>query len=433
VRRWLVTGLWAAGVVVLVVGGFLANSLVKPPPPVVYKGVVAVDKPGYSSNGTLEKPSHTDLSAVETALRTSADAILDGNRAAFLGVVDDARTGFAQEQRTVWMNTRQLHFQMLRYTYDGLVEPDKPLHTPSFLAQVTTTYELKGFDTAPIQVEDGFTFVREDGTWKLASVTDAAGQFNATTLPVPWEGAPIEAYGDPDYLAIVDRGQGALARHLVALCHQANNAAGLLLGSQNTRPTVVLATSHTRGFAKFSGPDALAVTYRLPTADGLLSAWRLVLNPAYVDRVARDPVVLTHELTHLATQSYLPYLPAWLAEGTAEYVGWHAAGGLAAQARWRGYTSARSLPDRLPITANFYLQHVELNYVQGMALVTWVEQHRGSHAVLALMKAFAAEGAGNPSYDPDVAAEHVLRSTLGMSSAQLAREAYAGLNAVAGS
>ncbi|HEX3931962.1 MAG TPA: hypothetical protein VHW64_14760 [Nocardioides sp.] len=431
-RRWVVSGLWTAGIVVLLVGGFLANSLVKPPPPAAYTGRVALDEPGYSSNGTLEKPSRADLTTVQTALRTRAHAILDGDRAAFLGVVDGDRSAFAKEQRTVWQNTRQLHFQMLSYTYDGLVEPDAPLHTPSFLAQVTTTYELKGFDTAPIQVDDGFTFVKQDGTWKLASVTDAASQFNAKTLPVPWEGAPIRAYGDADYLAIVDRGQGALARHLVALCHEANTAAGLLLGSQNTRPTVVLATTHSRGFAKFSGPDALAVTYRLPTADGLLSGWRLVLNPEYVERVARDPVVLTHELTHLATQSYLPYLPAWLAEGTAEYVGWHTAGGLAAQARWRGYTSARSLPDLLPISANFYLQHVELNYVQGMALVTWIEQHRGSHAVLALMKAYTAEGTGNPSFDPDVATEHVLRSTLGMSSAELAREAYAGLNAVAG-
>lgn len=432
-RRWVIRGLWIVGVLALVLAGYAANSLVKPPAPTVYTSHSAVDVKGYSSNGTLEQPTHADVATVEKALRTRAQAILDGDRAAFLGVVDSDRTAFAREQRRVWENTRQLHFQLLSYTYDGLVEPDDPLHTPSFLAQVTTTYELKGFDTAPIQVDDGFTFVKQHGAWKLASVTDAESQFNAKTLPVPWEGAPIQTYGDADYLAIVDRGQTGLARRLVALCHQADTAAGVLLGSPNTRPTVVLATTRARGFKKFSGPDALAVTYRLPTADGKDSGWRLVLNPEYVDRVAADPVVLTHELTHLATQRYLPYLPAWLAEGTAEYVGWHSAGGLAAQARWRGYTSPHALPDLLPISSNFYLQHIELNYVQGMALVTWIEDHGGSQAVLSLMEAFTRAGTGDPSYDPDVAAPHVLRATLGMSSEALAHAAYTQLNSVAGS
>ncbi|MGC4110164.1 MAG: hypothetical protein QM747_07015 [Nocardioides sp.] len=428
-RRWVIWGAWVGGIAALLAVGFLANSLVQPPKQPVYTTHSAVDLPGYSSNGTLERPTAADVAVVKQDLRTRAHAILDGDRAAFLGVVDTGRPAFAAEQQDVWENTRQLHFQMLSYTYDGLVEPDNPLHTPSFLARVTTTYELKGFDAAPIEVDDGFTFVKQNGAWRLASVSDAEGQFNGHTLPVPWEGKPMQAFGDADYLAIVNRGQESLARHLVALCHQANAAASQLLGSQNTRPTVVLATTHTRGFKKFSGPDALAVTYRVPTADGQLSGWRLVLNPEYVGRVVADPVVLTHELTHLATQSYLSYLPSWLAEGTAEYVGWHAAGGQAAQAKWRGYTSPRALPDRLPITSNYYVQNVQLNYVEGMALVTWIEAHGGSEQVLALMRAYAAAGSGDPSYDPDVASDHVLRTTLGISGAALAHAAYAELNA----
>jgi hypothetical protein len=108
-------------------------------------------------------------------------------------------------------------------------------------------------------------------------------------------------------------------------------------------------------------------------------------------------------------------------------------GGLAKQASWRGYTSARTLPDRLPISANFYLQHMELNYVEGMALVTWIEDHRGSRTVLALMRAYSAAGQGDPAFDPDVATAQVLHSVLGMTDAQLARAAYSELNATVGS
>jgi hypothetical protein len=429
VRRSVISGLWMGGILALGVVGFLVNGLVKPPPPPVYTSHAAVHLPGYSSNGTLEKPTSADVAQVKKALATRAHAVLAGDRAAFMGVVDTDRSSFVADQRTVWRNTRSLPFENLSYTYDGLVEPDRPLATPALLARVTTTYQLKGFDTSPIEVDDGFTFVRQGGVWRLESVSDADSEFNQDALPVPWEGPAIETYGDSEYLAIVDRGRGELARHLVALCHQANRASDALLGSVDHQPTVVIATSHSRGFRKFTGPDALAVTYRLNTTDGRQSGWRLVLNPAYVDGVVADPVVLTHELTHLATQTYLPYLPAWLSEGTAEYVGWHAVGGLAMQARERGYTSPRALPDLLPITSNFYLENEQIHYVQGMALVTWIEQHRGRDAVLALMRAYTDAGAGNPSYDPDVATSHVLRSTLGITSAALARSAYAELNA----
>ena len=97
-------------------------------------------------------------------------AVLEGDRAAFMGVVDTDRPSFVRGQRTAWENTRRLPFESLSYTYDDVVEPDSPLSVPSFLVRVTTTYRFKGFDTSPIQVDDGFTFVREHGTWKLGAI-----------------------------------------------------------------------------------------------------------------------------------------------------------------------------------------------------------------------------------------------------------------------
>jgi hypothetical protein len=93
----------------------------------------------------------------------------------------------------VWQNTQQLPLERLSFHFDGLVEPDRLLSTPSFLARVTTTYQLRGFDPAPIEVDDGFTFVRQGGTWKLAGITDADDQFSQKSLPVPWDGGPTAA------------------------------------------------------------------------------------------------------------------------------------------------------------------------------------------------------------------------------------------------
>ncbi|HET7432279.1 MAG TPA: hypothetical protein VFJ89_12300 [Nocardioides sp.] len=416
-------GVAVAGLTVVAV---LFNKPASPAPPKTYRHGV-VDRPGYSSNGTLEEPGNDDIAEVRRALAARARAVLSGDRAAFLQVVDTDRGRFLADQRTVWRNTQQLPFATLSYTYEGIVEPDDPLHTPSFLVRVATTYQLKGFDSSPLQVEDGFTFVRQGGAWKLAGVSDADGQFSQKALPVPWDGSAIDAYGDGDYLAVVDRGRLALAHHLVSLCHRAATASGDLLGVTDDRPTVVLATSGSRGFRSFTGPDAAAVAYPVTTADGRASGWRVKLNPGYVDRVVADPVVLTHELTHLAMQTYLPFLPTWLTEGSAEYVGWHSVGGLRSALVARGYHSRRTLPPRLPISAAYYLQGVQRNYLQGQALVTWIAEHRGSQALLTLFRDFTDAGAGRTSYDADVAQTRILHRVLGMTPQQLSRAAYAEL------
>jgi len=420
--RWggLVVGLMVAGV-------FLYSHPPMPPSPRVFRNQAGVIVPGYSLNGTLAYPSKSDVAQVVQALNSRAQAVLDGDRAAFLSTVDSSHRSFYGRQEKAWANTRQLPLASLSFAYDGVVEPDVPLRTATFLARVITTYRLAGYDTTPVQVEDGFSFVKRHGTWKLAGVGDADGQFTQG-LPVPWEGSSIDTYGDGDYLAVVDRGRLSLARRIVALCHEGNRDDARLLGLENTRPTVVLATSHAGSFKKVTGPDAEAITYPLTGPGGITAGWRVMVNPHDVDQVAASTVVLPHELTHLATQDYLAYLPSWLAEGSAEYVGWHTRGGLPAAMRARGYRSRRELTDKLPSSSTFYGQDVQLNYVEAMALVSWIERHRGTSSVLSLMRAYADASGWNLSYDADTATPQILHQVLAMTPASLASAAQAELN-----
>lgn len=419
-RRWLLVILF------VVVGAFQLDRLVDLSPTPVYVDSAGQHFRGYSPSGALQQPTQDEVAEVEKQLDIRAHAVLDGDRAAFLGIVDTDRGSSLASQRTVWSNTRKLPFEKLSYTYDGVLEPDAPLSTPSFLIRVTTTYELEGYDSSPVQVDDGFTFVKQDGSWKLASVTDADRQFNKTSLPVPWDGAAIDTDGDGDYLVVVDRGRRAVARHILELCHEGSRASEKLLGVANTRPTVVLATSHATGYHRFVGLDAMAVTYPLRGPDGVTPGWRVFVNPKDVAKVATSGVVLPHELAHLATQDYLAVTPSWLVEGAAEYVGWHGHGGLGAELRARGLAGLRGFPDRLPASRTFYRFDMQTDYAEGTALVTWLEEHEGRGAVLELMRAYEDVGGFKVDFDPDQATPGVLRDTFGLTPDGLARSAYAG-------
>ncbi|HEX4470388.1 MAG TPA: hypothetical protein VH085_00360, partial [Nocardioides sp.] len=411
----------------LVLFGLVAflNHLASPSPQ-VFRTAAGVKMPGYSLRGALEQPTKGDIARVVRALDTRAQAVLGGDQSAFMSVVDTDQRSFDHAQLVAWGNTRRLPLAKLSFAYDGVLEPDNPLHTATFLARVTTTYEIAGYDTSPVQVDDGFSFVKVHGSWKLAGVSDADDQFAKTALPVPWDGPPIDTYGDGHYLAVVDRGKKALGRRIVALCRVGNREDRTLLGIENTRPTVVVATTQTTGFRKFSGFDAEAVTYPLSGPDGVTPGWRVAVNPHMVAEAAASPVVLPHELTHLATQSYLADSPRWLVEGSAEYVAYHAHGGLAAEMRGQGYGLRRPVQDRLPDTATFYSRaHVQFDYVEGTALVTWIEEHRGRDAVVSLMRAYDDAGGYDVSFDPDTATPGILSKVLGISPTALATAAYA--------
>lgn len=428
-RRWVRRALGGAVVLGLAILAVFFNHPAAPSAANTFHTRAGAIVPGYSTDGTLREPSDGDVKAVVALLDTRARAVLDGDEAGFMGVVDTDRRAFAQAQRVVWANTRQLPVSALSFTFDGLMKPDAPLDAPTFLARITTTYQLAGFDTSPVVVDDGFSFVQQHGTWKLAGVSDADGQLDPDVPPVPWDGAAITAYGDGHYLAVVDHGQEALARRIVALCRRGTRADAALLGVAVTRPTVVLATSTASGFEAAVRPDAEAVTYPLTGPEGVTPGWRVMVNPDDVDHAVASPVVLPHELTHLATQDYLAYLPRWLSEGAAEYVAWHSQGGLRPATRARGYDRRRTLPDHLPTSSTFYRGDVQLHYLEGMALVAWIAEHRGPSAVRSLMRAYADAGAWDLSYDADTATPQILDRVLGMSPSALAAAGYADLNA----
>ena len=417
--------LWIAGALAFVVVAWYANRPTPAPPEPSDTTVVRV--PGYSSDGNLENPSASDLSQVRALLDARAKAMLHHHRAAFVRGLDPGDHGFDRAQEVVFDNARHFPLQQLGYEVESVVYPDHTLTTPTLLVRVRTTYQLRGYDTAPVQVEDGYSFVQQDGHWVLSSTSQADHQFRQDDLPPPWDGRAVTTYDDHHYLAVVDAGEEQRARRIVALCHRVESAAHDLLGVSGEHPTVVIATTRSKGFAGYSSDQSAAVTYPVLADDHVVS-WRMAVNPRVVPQVLSEPTLLTHELTHLATQEYLPSAPKWLSEGAAELVSFHDQGGLRAALSYHGWGQGRPLhlESALPISSQaFYGDRGHLHYVESTAAVTWLVEHRGASTIGALFRAYrAAATAAGGRIDPDLVTDRLLARVAHVRKADLLAGAY---------
>jgi len=147
------------------------------------------------------------------------------------------------------------------------------------------------------------------------------------------------------------------------------------------------------------------------------AAERVVINPrAYADLsdVGRR-VIMAHEITHVAVRSATQeWTPMWLAEGFADYVGYHDSG---LEVRFIAQElvddiKAGKAPTVLPSDADFDTTNARLPQAYEMAWLACkmiVDQH-GQNALLAFVRKAGAAGGSAASVDEAFAS--VLHTTL---------------------
>jgi hypothetical protein len=122
-------------------------------------------------------------------------------------------------------------------------------------------------------------------------------------------------------------------------------------------------------------------------------------------------LVLTHELTHVATRRATgPSVPIWLAEGYADHVGYS---GLdvplsVTAAATQADVRAGRLPDRLPVDADFSPEHPALAqaYEQSWLAVELLAAQHGEDGLLRFYRAVGRDRGG----DPAAAVERALKA-----------------------
>jgi len=318
---------------------------------------------GHDGAGRPSRLGRTADSAALRARAADAQRVLDAQaaavrareRGAFTATIAVAAAAFRDRQEREFTNLTRLPLADWRYRVTR-VEASGP---STVTVAATLTYRLRGFDAAAVTRARHVTLTRQGARWAVSGSTGDPDIWTDGTLRAVRGRAVLVLGSDVPRTRLRDlagRADAAIT-HVGAVRHAWSRRAVLLVPASESR-AAGLAGAHAT--TEVTSLAALATVATGPggrtpppgTGD------RVIVAPdgfAKLSALGRD-VVLTHELTHVATRPVTTgRTPLWLVEGYADYVGYRgrgvpvrvAAQELAADVRRTG------LPDALPPDGSF--------------------------------------------------------------------------------
>lgn len=399
----------------------------------------SVGAQGAGRVGSGPPPAEGPAAATVTALLRGREAALrTGNLDGWLALVDPGATAYRDRQAQLFSVLRQLPLQSWSWTVRS-VDPPPALRVArggergagAWLAEVVLRYRLAGYDSAEVARTRHLTVVRRGAEYRLAGDDD--GPDASTQQHDLWELGPVDVVHGRASVVIGRQPLPAL-RSIAAAADSAVERVGALWPGGWSRRAVVLvpATEDELGALlgkPGGGSGSTAATLRQVAAltDGHVAPGgsvtgavdRVVLHPGTFPRLSQlgRQVVLTHEVTHVATRRATPAsTPLWLSEGLADYIAYRdtgvpvavAAAGLLAQVR-------DDASPRLPEPASFSAPGPQAGvaYEGAWLACRMVAERYGEARLLRLYTA-----AGRPTTVPGAGADEALRDVLGVTPEQ---------------
>ncbi|WP_084000726.1 hypothetical protein [Actinomadura kijaniata] len=349
-----------------------------------------------------------DRRAAGTVLANRARAVRERDRTAFLATVATAPAAFQREQETLFDNLLRLPLQDWR---ERLADAPAESGPGAVTVRIDLRYRLRGHDPGPVARTRYLAFAPRDGGWVIRG-PGRPGPGAAPAQAEIWDDRPVRVVRGRSSLVIGDAaGLEEIARRLDA----ALPAVSRVVGDGWPRRAVALAPADPeRAAALVGGGRDLASIAALAVAAGDAGD-RIVISPAAFPRLngLGRSVVLTHELTHVATGGARDgRTPLWLIEGLADYVGYRDAKVAVRDAagELRREVAAGRLPDALPGPAAFDGGSGRLSqaYQEAWLACRMIAQRYGEATLVRLYRA-----AGRASEDA------ALRAVLGVDRARL--------------
>jgi hypothetical protein len=386
------------GLLLVAVAGLLVAALVA--------GVLAT-RPGVQEGAPRpvgQRPA-ARLPADPTAelsrlLGKRAKAVLDGNRAAFLATVDRRQKRFYKQQATLYANMRTVPFSTLTYKitdHRPTTRLRRRYHADQAIqAQVQASYRFKGQDASPVLARDSYTFVLTRSVWRIAGPGDAS-QRRRDDHEI-WDSGPVRTARSSRTLIVHHPGDEVLADRLLRVADRAYAQVGAAWKGPWERKAVILVPQDQEEAEELVGARDLGRVAAVASssvesgASERVLGNRIVVNTDNVERYSdlNLQVLITHEMTHVATRTLGDGVPLLLVEGFADWAALKPLGypfavtrpNLARRVRAGGFDG------HLPGDGEFRGGDAAVAYDEGSAFCLWVADTYGAAKLRALYRQF---------------------------------------------
>jgi hypothetical protein len=271
-------------------------------------------------------------------------AIIERDRTAFMATITPQDGAFRDRQARLF--ARMAAIPLKSYELDAawgrfgdLVRPsDRAGYGDADQVSIPVTeerYQIEGIDPRPAAEDMFYTYVNVDDTWYIAEDTDLDDLtlYSARHL---WDFDSVEILRAPGFVLythpcngedfcgnedLLDRAREGLNR-VEKYWHEVPASVLILVpGSQKEVERMIQATFDLDNFVAFAYST-------VDTQKGLgYTGHRIIVNPpAFAGRDSTSTMqILAHELLHVATREASgPFIPVFVEEGFAEYVGYDA-------------------------------------------------------------------------------------------------------------
>lgn len=304
----------------------------------------AASRPRSQSVQAAGVPSAATVrdAALQDLLTRRATAVLHHDRAAFLATDDPAQPRFRAADSRRFAALTAVPLATWTYSMDSSVtfpataaahRYDAPTFAPLRFA---VHYQLRGFDDQPTTLEQYPTFVQRAGHWYVGSFSDYIGLGDTSAVDI-WDFGPVRVIRTSRVLVLGHPRSLALMKQVAREAGQAIPRVSAVWGKHWQQKVVILVPDSERELGELVG-DTGSLSQIAAVASAEVQDCPGRPNPTG-DRVGINPrnwpklsplgrrVVLTHELTHVATRADTgACTPTWLVEGFADYVGYLGSG-----------------------------------------------------------------------------------------------------------
>jgi hypothetical protein len=371
------------------------------------------------------------ISAAQDLVSARSKAVNTRDKSAWMAAVDASGSSFGRRQSLAFDNLMKLPIGRFAYgavqLAPALAETRvQQLGSTAWVATVPGTYTLAGYDRAPRSFDATYTLVRRAGGWRIADDSDGA-----TALQM-WDLPGLRVLRGRSAIVIGNAPEVRM-RDYQEIADTAVRRVTGVWGTDWNAHVVVVTPSTTKEFAGLlsrpadEGLDQVAaITEGEITPDQRAQGDRVVINPKSFTalRVIGRQVVITHELTHVATRSSTIWpVPLWLSEGLADYVGYSGLGLPRARVASELLALVRQGkgPKALPAADDFDPARTKIapSYAAAWLAVSRLVDIFGQARVVAFYRAISDRPLVDKAvqFDPDGVAERAFPQSFGVSEA----------------